>query len=407
MAIRIYNTQNQALNAKKMADLLSFATDDFAGVIVDDWDDSSIQNPTIYDSSNNSWYWNQNLKNKQITFVGAGISLEYDVPAVNNSTGAGKFSYPINNYTYLFGLDVIVPNKSSSIVSDNGRIWLSYALCSSIEQSDRYIVVTNPSGNPALKEYYEYISSSYVLTQDTSVIANKVYYYRIEKEAFKVEGAQFIDRTTDQGTFLSGKTFEYYGNTIWIQKNLQYDGGIVDRFFIPICYRYNDGGTLRGSSMIFRRDKSAYRSFLSAQAYNNLLQEIGDKFVWKAGGTKKGDIGELNVTGKIISNKDVNSNGVIINFPIFNNVSRLANKSEGSRSSGLNSILVLDEDNKPKKIHNNFIVDRSHGGTGAADIDIARRNLHFSYGTSIPKNIPYLLDNKTKDYGAVYFKIIE
>lgn len=422
MAFNIYNTEYQSLNAKKMAELLSFATDDFAGVITTGWTESAIQTPTSYNQEKDSWCWNQTIKNEQITFVGGGINIGYDIPAINDTEGTGRFKYPDNDDIYIAGLDVIVPHSKASILSDNGRIWLTYVKCSSVKKTNRYVVVASPSGNPAQKGYYEYNAyGEYVITKNTTVESGKVYYYQIQNETFSVKDALFVDRTRSVTALLPARDFQYYGNTIWIQRGILYtdesnNTSTVDRFFIPICYRYksSEDNKLHGVSMIFRRDKSSYQTILSADAYNNLLQECGDKFVWRTGGTtdypRRGDIGTLNITGRTI--KSIDDGLVIISKPKFINTTRIEDKKVGRRADGLTNLVVLD-DGIPKKIHNNFVIGRSHGGTGANDINSARANMHFYSGRIHPAESskdyvkrPKRLDGKTADIGAIYFKII-
>ena len=40
MAFYIYNTKNRILNAEKLTELLSFVSNDFAGIIAEDWAES-------------------------------------------------------------------------------------------------------------------------------------------------------------------------------------------------------------------------------------------------------------------------------------------------------------------------------------------------------------------------------
>jgi hypothetical protein len=242
--------------------------------------------------------------------------------------------------------------------------------------------VNFPSGNPSAKNYYEYGENGYVKSQDTSVVDGKEYYYQLENEVFVIIGAAFAN--TGQP-----KTFEYYGNTCWITN---------DRFFIPFC------GLCNGEviPMLFNRDKTGYESFLTARTYYHLLQELGNKFVWRVGGETLGDVGDLNITDNYITNKKNTEDGVKIDRPILTNVST----SGTSQSMYLaDSMLILDENGMLRKAVD-YRVPVDHGGTAAKNQGGARLNLGFSNGTTDPEAPPTPRVDGNVDIGAVYFKIL-
>ena len=75
MAIRVYNTKYQSLNAEKVAELFNFANNDFCGLV------SSIEAPFVFTTDNTtgnkSWAWSA-LLGDIIKFVGGGIRFDYD-----------------------------------------------------------------------------------------------------------------------------------------------------------------------------------------------------------------------------------------------------------------------------------------------------------------------------------------
>ena len=475
MAIYVYNTKQQELNSKKLAELFSFASNDFCGLI------SSAETPIDIDISNNSWDWSTGaFTENQIKLMGGGVNIAYE----KGTDTYPKFFNFDNSTSGIYGFDITIPDTNASILTNsyqNLYANLRQVACSNIELVPLISPVMNPSGNPNEKGYYELTSviteslpivdaevrgvytvshyikeivsitydgniisnysidendttyrtikinrrvdttsgvdtievvyrtngPSYVLSPDTSIIENKKYYYALENNAFRVIGAKFDSE---------GVTFDYYGNTVWISKP-------SNRFFIPICGKSQDG-TLY--SMIFNRDKEGYESFLTARTYYQLIKDLGDQFVWRVGGETLGDIGDLNITDNIIKNKSVNTGVEIVN-PIFNG-KELDTKSYREYSGtkynvdnilsnvNLNKVLLVDEDNNIKVTDNTYKIPISHGGTGGGTPTIARKNLNILYGEEDPNEaniIPYRLTlatdtdkGKTKDYGALYFKIL-
>ena len=526
MGFHVYNTPNQALKAEKLAEILSYISNDFAGVVVDDLSDSALNSPTLIDyieiedpsgnPQNNNyyeyldgigyfpskdtsvqlektyyrytgyWIWNKWLQGKQITFIGGGINIGYDVPSPNyedSSEDAGYWQFPADGNEYIYGIDVIVPSDNASISSDAGRVWLTYAKYDNIYKTNLYITVDNPSGNPNTKGYYEYISMTavqdptgnphdngwyenigkvnedpkyvitndtavdpnkvyyidYILTEDTQVVSDKVYYYVIKNEAVRVENAVFVNRDNreDSPVFLDPLTFEYYGNTVWIQKEgFTYNGVKAKRFFIPLCYRsLNSMGGYYNNNIVFRRDNKSYNSFLSARTYYNLLDELSGKFVHRSGGRTKGDIGYLNVTGATIKRHDYDDfdHVVSINRLHLTGIPVKENTNADKTRQYVSNMLVLggtgEANNDPVRggykrgriyrTSDNWVISLKHGGTGAIDRDEARKKLHFYYDTRIPTGSetkgkepgyyyirPKKVDDTTLDYGAVWFRIL-
>jgi hypothetical protein len=472
MSFHVYNTKNQALKANKLSEILSYISEDFAGVITDDWSVGAFDNPTqieysevgsptgnpktsnyyeftdgigyfpsqdmsvvegkTYYTYNNYWIWHPDLRDKEITFIGAGINIGYDVPTPDFEESSGYWPYESGDKEYLYGIDVIVPGDNSSIASDAGRVWLCTVSCDSISQADIYIIVDNPAGNPVENGYYEYTGSEFQLTEDEQVVSGKIYYYVIKDEAIKVTNASFPNRADSTAGNILVSSFEYYGNTVWVQRSLVYNGMQARRFFIPICYRsVNSLGGYYSNNIIFRRDKQSYNSFLSARTYYNLLNELSGKFVHRSGGPKVGDIGNLNITNSTISSNQGDSieNMVSINRPHVTGLSVIDNKyPEVSNIIMLGGTGEANDDTDPDRIGckkgrlyrtpDNWYIPVTHGGTSATEQYQARRNLGFYFGKSIPTADPklngtpgYLYSTPVKvdnqpDYGRVWFRIL-
>ena len=380
MAIYVYNTKQQELNSKKLAELFSFSSNDFCGLI------SNIQNPIKIDESTNSWSWEEPLPNKVVDFMGGGVDISYDVP-----TSSFTFTSVEGYNGSIWGIDVTIPDANSSPITN---VYNSASIvqvpCRNIEVKDLYITVENPFGNPAQKQYYVYDNGDYELSSDTEVDNEKVYYYKLADEVYSVTSANFGD-----GVSIS---FDYYGNTVWINKG-------KGRFFIPFCGRISDGNTPESFtyfSILFNRDKAGYESFLSVRTYYNLLQELGNQFVFRSGGPKKGDVGKLNITDNRISNQYDSTDTVIIQNPSF--------EITEFNNDNIDRVLVLNEDSgRVYKTNKDYIIPIKHGGTSAKEKDKARSNLGFYYGDQDPNLIPNFIPTKTDgtaDINAVYFKIL-
>lgn len=365
MAINVYNTKHQALDSKKLAELFSFSTNDFAGLI------SNIEEPIVVDTENNTWSWNASLLNTQLGFVGGGVDIEYDVE---------DFARGFTAECSIWGLEVGIPDPDANITTNSyNKAKITEVACEAIARDFIYIVVNYPSGDPNAKGYYEFTGEDYVITEDTEVDREKVYYVKLD-EAYKVTRAVFED--TDQ----QAKSFDYFGNTVWITDS---------RFFIPFC-GIADGEVI---PMLFNRDKTGYESFLTARTYYHLLQELGNKFVWRVGGETLGDVGDLNITDNHITNKETAADGVKIDRPT------ITNTTATNELPLPDKLLYVDENGKVYRTNDNYIATINHGGTGGNREDMARKGLGFTYGSGNPSGTPVRVDGDV-DIGAVYFKLL-
>lgn len=388
MALYVYNTKQQSLNAEKLAELLSFSSNDFCGLI------SSIEEPVIFDD--NKWYWNTQLA-PMAKFLGGGVEIESDIPA-NIPTDEGvpaidafpkSFSAGTQDYPYaVWGLDITIPDENANIITNvYKRAELKQIICKDISVSDMYLAIDQPAGNPNHNNYYEYDDGEYILSSDTQVDQTKTYYYRIENEIITL--SQVSSSNFNLNTDID---IVYYGNTPWINAN---------RFFIPICGKKGD----ELISMIFNRNKAGYESFLSARTYYHLLNELSNKFVFRVGGPKKGDIGSLNVTDDLISNRS-SVGHVKLQSPSVTNVPPI----EGPdymfavlyNAEGTNNVSAHVGITPP-----NYTIPVMHGGTQADNTATARRNLGFLYGTSEPSGDPKISGMAGSiAQGSIYFKIL-
>lgn len=160
MAINVYNTKQQALNAEKLAELFSFSTNDFGGLI------SNIENPIVF-LDGRQWKWATEL-GSVARFVGGGIDIEYDIPSDpyqfnNNIIGTEKKNY-------IYGLEINIPDSNLSILSNSSQLaTIKQITCSDILINNIYRVVDNPTGSPKDLGYYEKVNDEYILSEDTSV----------------------------------------------------------------------------------------------------------------------------------------------------------------------------------------------------------------------------------------------
>ena len=336
MAIYVYNTKQQALNSKKIAELFSFTSNDFAGLI------SNLQFPIV--AGENSWSWAPSLINTQAALMGGGVDIAYDVDDT---------VYAFNYECSIWGLEIGVPDPNANIATNTyGKAVITEIPCTSIGRDNLYFIIN----------------------------LGKVYYFMLENEVFKVSGATFAELE-------QAKSFDYYGNTVWITS---------ERFFIPFCGIYN-GEII---PMLFNRDKSGYESFLTARTYYNLLMELGNQFVWRVGGPTLGDVGDLNITDNYITNKENAEDGVKVDRPTITNTTATTNLPLADK------LLYVDENGKIYRSNDNYIVTINHGGTGGNREDMARKGLGFTYGTEDPSAEPKKRVDGTTDIGAVYFKLL-
>ena len=164
--LHVYNTKQQALNARKIAELFSFTSNDFGGMV------SSVENPVVFSTENSyNWSWNTNL-GTQLHFIGGGVDISCDIDLAESWTFIQDTSE--NKKYYMWGLDVTIPSDKSSIITDvydSNSAKIAQIACQEITFDYLYAAIEYPSGNPHEKEYYEYsdLELNYVISEDTEV----------------------------------------------------------------------------------------------------------------------------------------------------------------------------------------------------------------------------------------------
>ena len=151
-----------------------------------------------------------------------------------------------------------------------------------------------------------------------------------------------------------------------------------DLVVIPLAIYING----KAKSILGVRTKSSLEEFLTESAFNTLLDqlrnEFNSRFVWKKGGTEKGNIGKLNITDNTI--KDTNGNGITLDTQTLN-------------VSSFGAGVVIKQENKLLS----GIVPVKFGGTGASEKGLARKNLGINSGLTLPAN---------GESGDIFLKII-
>ena len=327
MAIRIYNTKQQGLNANKLSKILSFTDNNFSGLISECKNASGEIVDSITINSNNTWQWNSILENTVISFLSGGVLIDYDVPISSNSQiGSEEDRYPkeFANKNCMWGMLVHINDSNTNLLS-HLTPQIIQVQCETIELIDQYFEILEPYGNPSLQSYYEKVlvlnpnsenSDPYAKSADEVVDPSKTYYYKLESSTYEIKNPNIPEVPTST-------VWKYYGNTLWIKEG--------DSFFIPFVCK-DDKNNI--SSMVFNRDGKSYESFLCMRTYYQLLKGFNDKFVWRKGGETLGDIGDLNITHNIMSNKK--GGRVIIDKLSLSNLN----------SVNLSRLLTLSSDNQ-------------------------------------------------------------
>lgn len=381
MATNLFNYTNQKLSADELRQINSFNSYNYAGIV-----GSKSVSPFEYSGN---FVTLKATEFNPIVFLGGGLLLNQTSDLLINMTTNKSLAY----------LEINLDNNKGNILTDESEgVTLKYAQCSDIVFKKSYTtfaLVTQADGNPSESGYYEYISdtNTYVLSSNASVIPEKSYYIKFESSNFTFKSDTF-----------GNKTFTYFGNTIWITDRI---------FIIPLIIRLND----KFEEVVGIQDLRDLEGFLSLEAYSKLKAYCEGTFVWTVGGEeeviapdgtkhKKGDIGELNITGNVI--KNLRNRGTDQN-PVYSDPVEITNLNIQSLQGGTDKDRLVVDENGNLQLVKNYKVPVVDGGTYLESNwdennpwKSAKTNLHIRYGTGDPSSV-----YTTPVEGDIYLKIVE
>lgn len=185
---------------------------------------------------------------------------------------------------------------------------------------------------------------------------------------------------------LGGNEYDYMGQA-----------ALVDGKYIIPLYDATYG------LLVWYKDKSSLESFLSAAAYAALKKYIEENFVWRVGGTTKGDVGNLNVTANTIKGR-AGTGLVMMQRPGID-----LTVPQTAKTTHLNpSKFINVETSGEETVYTDWAIQPAHGGIGNSahreNRNDARQIIGIFSGTADPNvaSIPYAVAD-----GDIYFKIIE
>lgn len=377
MSTNLFNYTNQKLTADKLREVEAFNSSNFGGIVGTSSPISILENVATLSASESS----------PVTFLGGGLLI--------NQTSAVQCNLNVDNK--LWYLEVILDSDAANITTNElidsagvNKISFKSVVCDSIEQRAEYVYYTpvyKAEGNPQNNQYYEYMNDTYTMSGDSIVDPSKIYYSKLNAYA-----VSFTSSSLGTASFL------YYGNTLWLNSTT---------FIIPLCAMI-DGSPVQTVTV---KDITDLENLLSLQAYANLKAYADGNFVWSTAGRewvtavdgsthRKGDIGNLNITGDTIYN---NTNYGTDSNPDYHDPVKIQNLTINNIANTNNDIdtkLVVDADgNISTKL--DYIQPVIHGGTGASDRATAKTNLGIFYGEDKPT------PSNRYTQGDIYLWIIE
>lgn len=348
MSVELFNYTNQKLNAERLRELESFNSAGFSGIITE-------SSPFSIDG-------NQVTLSENTSILGGGVLLNNNTPVTHTFVNSSE----------LWCIKVNLDNSNANIITEvNDNIEFIKIDCDYISRNASYIYYSPvvSAEDEHLDIYYEYVLGEdekhyYELTSDTTVETSKQYYVKIEANSIKFEAKipTFGDRK-----------FTYFGNTLWLN---------TSTFIVPL-YAKIDNDLVQ---TVIVKGLNDFRELLSLDAYSQLKAYCDGTFVWSSGGGelvtapdgathKKGDIGNLNISGSKISHQ--NGSSVEVDKILISNLASVDND--------INTKLTIDQFGQIS-ISNNYILPVTYGGTGSSDRTEAKRNLGIYYGTYSPKD---------------------
>lgn len=365
--INLFNYENQKLSADELRHMNSFNSYNFAGIVGKESPFNIPSEGYLVDIKDEAY---------PVIIMGGGLLF----------TITEKWeTIRLSSRQKLAYIKVVLDEAYGSITTSNYEgVSLEISNCSYVSFDNAYTIYSvvtelEDDADPSILHYYEYIvegdGGKYILSSDTEIDTSKVYYNKYEYSGFtfKLEG-------------LGTATYRYNGNTIWVNDNT---------FIIPLLLRDND--TIK--EVFTLKDLKDVEGFMSLEAYSKLKAYCEGTFVWSIGGEeevvapdgtkhKKGDIGNLNISGDTIKNtKNENSPVKITNL----NITSLSDGTSNDR-------LFIDNGNL--SIEKDYIIPIEHGGTNAMNKQNAKINLGITYGETLP-------DPHTAQEGDIFLKIIE
>lgn len=374
MASNLFNYESQKLSAEELRLVNSFNSYNFAGVIGKDVPISRDGYDVTLEAS----------PENPVIMLGGGLLL----------TQTSNLTFDMNTATNQLGyIQVTLAEENGSIITDEYKgIEVKVSRCGYISLNKGFTIYSvvdtlDEGDDPSILSYYEYEEGLYTPSTDTIVDPEKTYYTKYDSSNFAFNVPSEFGNTI----------YNYNGNTIWVSDNV---------FIIPICIRH--GSEIE--YVVRVKDLRDLEGFLSLETYNKLKAYCEGTFVWTVGGQeevvapdgtvhKKGDIGDLNITGGYISHHDEAE-------PITISSLRLENLNNASKDDriyiGEGGVLSVDTDYLTPVYKGGTWVDGSWDTTKPRYS--AKLNLGIFYGDKDPTQ-SYPTTAPTE--GDIYLQIID
>ena len=387
MSFNAYNLTNQKLSANELKTLLKFCTDDYSGVF-------GTSNPVSVSGTNYKTV-NVNTSNAY-DFITDGFLIGGTIP--------GNATYTLNSTTHkLLTLVITTSIDTYSITSNeittNVSVEWNTELELSKDSSDRYILTQN--GTTVWEQYKTLVSyrsldnvvSTYIiplagLYNNTGVVLLGCM-SKSSLEEFLTQSAINALTSVLDDRFVwrsGGATKGNIGNLNITENNLTATTGSI----------------VLKSPVVFQSSLSG--NGLETYLANYKTSKLDPNYVFRSGGAGKGNIGDLNITNNVISNRPGTGNDRINISANYIRFDKLASRSAVNDPEGWPLLIEANGNVFPK-----HFLAISHGGTGAEKWDIARENFNIyfkKYNMSIDAAINRVKEDLgTRPMGTVCFVI--